>query len=364
MCRACSDPSGGRRCPETPASREANKAAATRYYQRSKARLKIAQLADDGIPAHDDTTMPPTYHLTRSGGGLRLTDGKEIGNSEIALPDKPSGALWAAPGRVEPDGAVKSAWTDFEASQSGSTKPVSGLHVIRPQPGAVIVSIESPEDAEALMRRYPATDKMGQAAFDWAAMSRDGIDGVYAAPSAVQGNSAHRGTAFGNLYAWDVSSVAWLSNTHLAVDPEPAPCGTYDLAETDDEYENWPQVHDERMGHYDIPARPDTDTAWDRVPKKVRESKAAQHPDGEGAEPGAETVPERDAATGTKGTRRATSPKGKGGAGKVKERSEPLPPESHPLDAGVEAIEFLRSLLGGTRDGKQQRSGARATGKR
>lgn len=279
MCRACSDSSGGRRCAPTPAAREQGKAAASRYYRRGKARLKIAQLADDGIRAMDDAAMPPTYHVDRAGQGFDLDRDADIGNAVYAHPDKPRGALWTAPGRVAADGTVKSAWTDYDARMSGSSRPAKHLHVLRAQPGAVIVSIHTPEDAEALMARYEARDKMGTRAFDWAAMKRDGIDGVYASSGAVSGNLPHSGKAFGNLYGWDASSVAWLSNKHLAADRELAVAGTYTVTvqDEDDPYAQ-PDVSDDGMWTYDAPARPALEGAWDRVPQKIRDSKAATRP--------------------------------------------------------------------------------------
>lgn len=331
MCRSCAD--GGRRCPLTDDSREAGKAAATRYYRRGKARLLIAQLSDHGIRAMDDTSMPPTYHVARSGKDLDLDDGREVGLSTIARPDKPTGALWTAPGRIDKDGAVKSAWTDYDAQEGGSKRPAKEMHVVRTQPGAVVVSIDSPEDAQALMDRYETRDTAGSRSFDWVAMKRDGIDGVYASPDAVQGNLNHKDQAFANFYGWDASSVAWLSNDNISVDEGKAQGGTYTVTypdTEDDDHQERPDISDEGMGEYVTPKHPDLNGAWDRVPKKVRESKVA-----EGGLP---------PSTGTREDSPSRAKDVKTPKGKEYTEGAPRDPDSL-LDAGREGIEFLRGFM-------------------
>lgn len=358
MCRACSDPSGGRRCPQTESAREAGKAASTRYYRRGKARLLIAQLADHGIRAMDDSAMPVTYHAPRSGEDLDLNRESTIGNAESAMPDKPQGALWTAPGRTDADGAVKSAWTDYDARESGTSRPVKEMYAVRAQPGAVIVSIETPEDAQALMDRYEARDALGGRSFDWAAMKRDGIDGVYASPDAVQGNLKHRGEAFGNLYAWDTSSVAWLSNEHLAADEEKVTAGKYTVtqSESEDDPEGvyaHREVSDEGMWEYTTPKTPEIEGAWDRVPKKVRESKAAER----GLAPGTGTRAEGDSETGAEGEPGGSSRRSRRGVKvpKPKEYTEAVPPSyGGLLDAGREGVELLRVLMDKQGDGERR----------
>lgn len=353
MCRSCSDPSGGRRCLLTDESREKIKAASTRYYRRGKARLLIAQLSDHGIRAMDDSAMPPTYHVARSGKELDLTHEAEIGNAMTTRPDKPTGALWAAPGRVEKSGTVKSAWTDYDARMSGSTRPAKQMYVLRPQPGAVIVSIETPEDAEALLNRYESQDILGNRSFDWAAMQRDGIDGVYASPGAVTGNLNHPDKAFGNLYAWDASSVAWLSNKNLAADTDTAPAGTYTATLAKDHEGNpqeSPQITDEHMGKYDTPGRPTLKGTWDRVPKKILESKtaeAAQTPAPATPEPApapADAAPTPEKPSPGKPVREPKARELK--VPKPKEYTESAPRDQGGLlDAGKDVIELLNVVL-------------------
>lgn len=338
MCRTCAE--GGRRCPLTEKSRESIKAASTRYYKRGKARLLIAQLSDHGIRAMGDGAMPPTYHAARSGSPLDLDEGREVELSEIAVPDKPRGALWTAPGRIDSEGAVKSAWTDYDATEGGSNRPSKALYVVRPQPGAVIVSIETPEDATALMNHYEAHDSRGERSFDWVAMKRDGIDGVYASPDAVQGNMHHTGQAFGNLYGWDASSVAWLSNENISVDEGTMEGGMYTVTHSEPEwgegegYQGWPEVSDDRMWEYETPQRPSLDGAWDRVPKKVRESKSA-----EGGLPADAKLPRDDQQSDDKESVRDVK------VPKPKERTESVSQEQSILDAGKDGVEYLRGFL-------------------
>lgn len=321
----------------TEDSREAGKAASTRYYRRGKARLLIAQLSDHGIRAMDDSALPPTYHVGRSGEPLDLSKDREIIHGEYASVDKPSEALWTAPGRVETNGGVKTSWTDRTAVETGGGGG-SGeeIHVVRAQPGAVIVSVETNKDAEALLAKYEARDKYGKRCYDWAEMKRDGIDGVYLSPKAVTGTWKRDG-ALRQFYGWDASSVAWLSNQHLESDARRHPIGQYEIeretSEDDPEGEfGDATVKDPRMGKYDTPARPALDGAWDRVPKKVRESKGAEAglPSDEGVAPGDQ-----------RGGRSAREVKPL----KPKEYTEALPKEQSLLDAGKDGVEYLRGFF-------------------
>lgn len=280
MCRACTPEGPGRRCPQTQATRINGREAASRYYRRGKARLKIAQLADLGIPAVDDTAMPATYHAPRAGRPLDLTEEHPIVNARTTAPDKPEGALWTAPGRTEDNGAVKSAWTDYDADEGGSSQPSKELHVLRPTPGAVIVCINNEADAEALMARYNSVGAYGDKVLDWEAMAADGIDGVYVDGQAVKASFGKHGQAINGFYGWDVASVAWLSNKHLSTDESTVPGGEYKIEYSDDAdgYGGYPMVIDPRHGEYVAPEHPDLAQAWDRVPKKLRPTPAGQEP--------------------------------------------------------------------------------------
>lgn len=337
MCRSCAE--GGRRCPETEKSREAGKAASTRYYKRGKARLLIAQLSDHGIRAMDDSAIPPTYHVGRAGEPLALDEDREIVHGEYASVDKPSEALWTAPGRVDSDGGVKTAWTDWSAIENGGSGGGDNecIHVVRAQPGAVVVSVEANEDAEALLSKYQTQDKYGRPFHDWAAMKRDGIDGVYLSPKAVPETWA-RGKALRQFYGWDASSVAWLSNKNLQSDAEQHPIGHYEVEYetsedgTEDRYGD-ATVTDPEMGEYDTPERPSLDGAWDRVPKKVRESKGAE----EGLP--SETGTASDPATNDAGSARKMK------VPKPKEYTEAVPRDQSLLDAGKDGVEYMRGFM-------------------
>lgn len=279
MCRSCQE--GGRRCPVTPMTLANGRNASNRYYKRGKARLLVAQLSDHGIPAIDDTAMPVTYHAN-DGKSLDLSEDREIETDPSGV-DKPWNALWTAPGRIEPDGGVKTSWSDWSVSQ-GRDSFDDDLHIVHPQPGAVVVVIDSQEDAEALLERYSFVGRYDERRYDWTAMQRDRIDGVYLSKRAEMGSWAPRDkTPLSRFHGWDVASVAWLSNRHLEVEGRQATVGEYDIKyeaydgdpDDDDPYQER-IVNDERRGEYESPQPPALDRAWERVPKKVRESKAAE----------------------------------------------------------------------------------------
>lgn len=282
MCRTCAD--GGRRCPSSKTSQQQGRAAASRYYQRGKARRKIAELADAGIPAVGDDDMPATFHQHAPDQPVSLDGNRALTNPHRAAPDKPSGALWTSPGRTDADGKIKTAWTDWAAREDYGKG--GQLAEVTAHPGAVVVTIDSPDDAEALMSKYGTEDVDGKRSFDWAAMREDGIDGVHVSDR-MAGSYAYSGAGDGStatsLNGWSAGSVAWLSNERLEVG-EPQEPGTYTYAEgEDDDPPGYREVErEEGEGHYDEPARPDREAAWDRVPnrfKRDRVEAAAGHPE-------------------------------------------------------------------------------------
>lgn len=353
MCRACSDPSGGRRCPQTESAREAGKAASTRYYKRGKARLLIAQLADLGIRATDDSGMPPTYHLAHSGETVDLEEEHgDIQNWAIGsggIPGKPSGALWSSPGRVDDSGNVKTAWTDWSARQGyadengdGGREVKGALTRLQAQPGAVVAVISTPDDAVRLSERYGLEEDNGEKHLDWVAMRRDGIDGVHVTESLAHESKkvapSHPASQFSG---WDAGSTAWLSTERLEASGEGSP-GVYD----DDD--------DGAQGDsYKEPNTPQIEGAWDRVPKKVRESKAAER----GLAPGTGTRAEGDSETGAEGEPGGSSRRSRRGVKvpKPKEYTEAVPPSyGGLLDAGREGAELLRVLMDKQGDGERR----------
>lgn len=214
MCRSCTD--GGRRCPKTEVTRTNERAAAKRYYQRSKARHVTATLATHGIPAVDDLEAPLTYHY---GAPPVLGTPCDVGKND--MPNKPSDALWTAPGRVAADGTVKTGWTDWMAREgltfdspypdTSETPPFdpSILHAVRPQPGAAIIRIAHTDHARALAQAFPADEGAGIQSVSWTAIRETGVDAVMLTESA---------TSVREFSGWDASSVAWLRTDRCALE--------------------------------------------------------------------------------------------------------------------------------------------------
>lgn len=224
MCRSCAE--GGRRCPKTEHTRANERAAARRYYLRSKAREIIALLRDAGIPAMDDLQCPPTYHV-----GQQLDLERAPQHHELWL--KPAG-LWTSPGRVDQTRAVRTAWADWCASEDlDNDKPdgIRQMFEIRPTPGAIVVRLETPADIRAFGSIYfhqlAATGDGNPVAIGraWQRLPQTGVDAVFLAADGVR---AAQDIAAGrpretdpgwhaalSLSAWDTSSVCWFRNRHI-----------------------------------------------------------------------------------------------------------------------------------------------------
>lgn len=250
MCRSCA--AGGRRCDKTATTRAAERAAARRYYARSKARVRISELRELGIPAMDDLDCPVTYHLGR--------------NLDLGRPDPTEGAgafkppgLWTSPGRVAADGTVKTAWMEWSIEQ-GHLDPVADhtTYVIRPIPGAVIMRIDSPADIRAIGQAFPQFVRQHKGDWEahgrgWKAIRAAGVDAVMTTSRGAYACRVFHGglddpdpaAAFAEtLQGWDVSSICWFSNATVTAEGTITP-GTYESLAPDDEgySEDWPDVH-------------------------------------------------------------------------------------------------------------------------
>lgn len=253
MCRGKDH--GGRRCPVTARVKNANREAANRYYARGKARLRIAELSNFGVPAIGDEQIPDSFHI---GTVDRETLDVSAGNADDGV-DKPSGAFWTAPGRESDDGTVKTAWTDFHAEQ-GQPSFVDAVSV-SPNPGSVVISITTPEQEKAVLDCYGIDTERGRR-LDWEAMTKDGVDGFY-----VDTKMANRGpgTAF---YGWDIASIAWLQKDAVAIGDK-VDLGKYEYEA--DEHSFYPElVYKDGHGTYNEPEAPDMDKAWDKVPARFK----------------------------------------------------------------------------------------------
>lgn len=285
VCRSCAE--GGRRCPRDAATRTAERKASSRYYQRGRARKKIAELADAGIPAIGDEDMPTTYHKYGEGRAPDLGNPHRLYNQEGGVSDKPGGALWASPGRVSDDGSVKTGWTDWAARElyGGFSESDGGMVEVKPTPGAVVVCVNEPEDWENLVARYPrdSDDPDTAPELDWTAARADGIDGVYVdrkmatigSRYETHGPNAH---PVSRLYGWDVAQVGWLSTEKIEVGESVTP-GTYRHETPEDDEDDNPNVWNDLVREDDFdtyvePERPDMDKAWGRVPKRFQPTTA------------------------------------------------------------------------------------------
>lgn len=227
--------------------------------------------------------MPTTYHQHTHDKPVTLDPGRGAVNPDRALPDKPTGALWTSPGRIDADGNIKTAWTDWAAREDYGDG--GQLAEIKPEPGAIVVTVTSGNDTRALMAKYGTDDVDGRRSFDWAAMREDGIDGVHVTERMASVHSfAPRDddSPLAHLEGWSAGSTAWLSSEHLEVGDSREP-GTYTYADPgDDDSSGYREVEpEEGEGNYDEPARPDTDTAWDRVPNRFKRDRAESAPEPE-----------------------------------------------------------------------------------
>lgn len=243
MCRSCAE--GGRRCPRTDRTARRERAASRRYYQRGQARRRIAELGDVGIPAVTDLDLPATFH-TPQGDSWELDHDQQVENPTTST-EGPQGALWTAPGRQNTGtrGPQKTAWTDWTHQHDPDTVPGSVTR-IEPQPGTVVVCLDTPDDAENLRAQYGRGD-----GFDWDAMRRDGIDGVYVSDTLARHPHDQTG-----LHGWTTAAVAWLATNQLKT------TSTHTVDYTDE---------DDTVGRYRTPRMTDPAKVWDKVPSRFRD---------------------------------------------------------------------------------------------
>lgn len=230
-----------------------------------------------------DDDMPTTYHQHTPDKPVTLDPGRGATNPDRALPDKPSGALWTSPGRIDADGNIKTAWTDWAAREDYGNG--GRLVEMNPQPGAVIVTITNGNDTRALMSKYGIDDADGRKSFDWAAMREDGIDGVHVTERMASVHSfAPRDddSALAHREGWSAGSTAWLSSEHLEAGESREP-GAYTYVDPEDDDPGWHREvkPEEGEGTYDEPSRPDTDTAWKRVPNRFKRDRTESAPEPE-----------------------------------------------------------------------------------
>lgn len=199
-----------------PAERER----ARRYYQRAKARIVIAALRDLGLQGMDDLDTPTTYHLGRTLDLDTPPVSEGTGNA------KPPG-LWSAPGGPDPDGRIRTTWSDWSASNGTANIPTEQLWAITPKPGSVLLRIDTTDDLTALERAAPLftsdTPRAG-----WEELKALGVTGVFlteqghhAAYRHYYGTTADTpGHAVANdLAIWDVGSAVWFDNTLVTATP-------------------------------------------------------------------------------------------------------------------------------------------------
>lgn len=218
MCRSAEECPGGRRCPRNENAKVKERERAKRYYQRAKARVAIARLHGLGLQAMDDLDCPTTYHLGRN---LDLTapdpiEGKGIG--------KPPG-LWTAPGGPDERGDIRTTWTDRSARE-GTANTQESLWAVSPQPGAVVLRIDSAADLEALEAAAP-----GFLGWDktkgWDEIRALGVSGVLLTSRGhtsayVRYYKDGRGPGYAAadaLTSWDVGSAVWFNNEHISAEP-------------------------------------------------------------------------------------------------------------------------------------------------
>jgi len=180
----------------------------------------------------DDLDCPTTYHLGKS---LRLRE-TPYEPREGGM-NKPLG-LWTAPGRLDADGGLKTAWSDRHVIEYGD-EVKDNLYAITPQPGAVVLRLGTDDDLRALGAAFPrfhagTSGWNGQPSHDdrvtaWKEVEeRTGVDGVLITDALAR--TAHSGTysldkaedpvlwgMYDALSTWDVGSACWFRTDHVEV---------------------------------------------------------------------------------------------------------------------------------------------------
>src|SRR5699024_889981 len=258
--------------------------------------------------------------------------------------------------------SIRTAWTDYGATEGH--QPTGTLAELRAKPGAVVVTLSTPEEAEALRGRYGTTDEIGRRGFDWESMREDGIDGVHVTSSLISqgkgfsyGDGPGESAAAANFDTWDASSTAWLSTTNLEVAAHHQP-GEYNFKDDpDDDSYSFPELQpDEGYGTYDDPPRPDLTSAWDQVPARFRHTRGGSGRTG-GAQQGRPGAP---SAAPTPAGEQASRSEYEAAISELRARLNDDSPAGSTGDVGDDGLDVLNEVLKGvpTRRRKKKHDGA------
>ena len=167
---------------------------------------RAATLQNMGVPAQaGDTSVE--YSL---GGekfspdqGVRCRD--PYGEEPDRVTGKPIGGVWTAPDSGDPD--------EFQSTLAGVTTPDedSVYTQVRGSSEAVVVTLTSREDVEAMGRVFPTSDP--KEPFSFSSARDAGVDAIR-----VQGPDRDL-----PLEDWDTSSTVWLSTSHMEVGEQVRP---------------------------------------------------------------------------------------------------------------------------------------------
>ena len=235
MCRSTTECPGGRRCPRDEQAKRGERDRARRYYQRAKARALIAHLRSLGLQAMDDLDCPTTYHTGRT---LDLTRPEPTQGKGI---HKPPG-LWSAPGGQDENGGIRTTWTDRSAREGSANDSDSLMWAITPQPGAVVLRIDSRADLEALETVAPGFHERDKTK-GWDQLRALGISGALLTSRGhttayVRYYSGDEGPGYDAadaLTAWDVGSAVWFNNKHITAEQVETSHYEEDREELDDD---------------------------------------------------------------------------------------------------------------------------------
>lgn len=174
------------------------------------------------------------------------------------------GGLWTAPGSLDSDGGVKTAWTDWSHEESYSVKdtPISPLVVKK---HAVVIQINSEQDLEALCKTFPRPG----GGFSYESLASVGVDGVRLTQSGLRvAKGAGPDDALHNFSNWDIDSTVWLSKDSIST-TKPVKKGMYEEKEHDED-------DDSRWDNYESEDTEGDGNSWSFLDELVARANIAE----------------------------------------------------------------------------------------
>lgn len=221
MCRNKSD-KNARRCPSHTKKVLIAKRNEVRreQYRNDLLRADAKKLLDEkGITYYTGETAEVTYFAGRDTFDMeKFASVEDHEKSDLwqepgvvnLYGSKPeAGGIWTSPGDIGEDGTVTTRWS--EHGDRGYSRVAEMTTPIVVKKNAVIVRIDSAEDARRLKEAFPDENK----SVSYQKMAAAGIDGVHLSRAGLNEAKAHVDDDIAPFAIWDIESTLWINKDNL-----------------------------------------------------------------------------------------------------------------------------------------------------